>query len=466
MIKILDVFSSFLRTDQISVDENIRKTMSEDSSECRHWDEMYGQAVLYPESTTDVVHIVKYCNEQSIKLVICGGRTGLSGGNIAGTNEVVISMERMNKLINIDLESGTITAQAGMTQGEAHQICEKHGMYFPVDYAIKDECQLGGNIATNAGGFRVIKYGMTRDNVIGLEVVTGDGKLLDLNRKLHKDNSGYDLKQLFVGSEGTLGIVTKATFKIVPPMQSPIAALLGVSSVKACTKLLAQARKAGFDIVGFEFWTRNCTERVMQHHPEIADPFDAAYPVYALIDVQNIDRERYEAFFHTITLDADIQIQDIRLSQDKADYEYLWSLRGCISRSLHHTIKHIHKNDISLPINQLGNFLNEFTPMLEQNYKSFELYLWGHIGDGNLHVNITDQGSFSADMFQTVTKVLDEYMFDLILRYEGSISAEHGIGLLKKPYLAKQKSPETLEYFRSLKQMFDPNNILNSGKVV
>lgn len=418
--------------------------------------------VLFPKTTDEVQKIALYCSEHRLPMVPSGGRTGLAAAAVAANKEIVISFDKMNKISTIDIESGSVDVEAGVVLENIQKAVAESGMYFPLDFGARGSCQIGGCISTNAGGLKVIKYGMTRELVLGLEVVTPRGEVLRLNSNLHKNNSGYDLKQYFIGAEGTLGMITRATMKIVPKPKLLQLSLLAVDTFSSILEILKKARLRSLDITAFEFFTKNCLDAVLTHAHQFRNPFSSLYPYYVMLEIDGGTEVSAMQDFMEAVSDS---LLDGTLAMDPKTFRELWSYRETIPETL---IKmgNLHKNDIAVPISSMPSFVGELEPMIVQKYSGFEVFLFGHIGDGNIHVNVLDRKSMPIDAFKNSTDRLDMEMMRLIKKYEGSISAEHGIGLLKKKLMHMHRSPDELMFMRSLKMLFDPNNICNPGKII
>jgi FAD/FMN-containing dehydrogenase len=423
-------------------------------------------AIVFPRSTEEVSLFLRLCSEYQLSVVPSGGRTGLAGGAIASKGEIVLSLNRMNRMDPVDTLAQTVRVQAGAVTEAVHHHCAPDGLTWPVDFASKGSSQVGGNIATNAGGVKVIRYGLTRNWVLGLQVVTMDGKVLELNGALEKNNTGVDLRQIFIGSEGTLGIITEATLKLTRVPGALDVFFFAVEDIPAVLKLFQEARRAPFQIMAFEFLTQNCLQLVSESR-KIQSPFQEAYPAYVLFEVERpsspdaqgvLDRW-LESLFEKSWLKNGTLAQSPREAKD------LWSLREGISESL--SLRGlVHKNDIALPISQLETFIPKMYPLFSRQDRNLEVFLFGHIGDGNLHVNTLKPEGLEKERFMQFCKEVDLELFKLVQEQNGSVSAEHGIGLLKKPYLKFSRSEEELTLMRGLKQVFDPRGLLNPGKVL
>jgi FAD/FMN-containing dehydrogenase len=431
----------------------------------RDWTKVYAPApsvIALPRTTDEVARLMKLCNAANVAVVPSGGRTGLAGGAVAKDGEVVLSLARMRRMDEVDLLGGTLRVQAGAITEAVHQHSAPHGLTWPVDFASKGSSQVGGNIATNAGGVKVIRYGLTRQWVLGLQVVTPEGQVLELNGALEKNNTGLDLRQLFIGSEGILGIITEATLKLsrLPSKQSVL--MFAVSDVAAVLRLFRDTRRAPFTLAAYEFFTDRCLARV-QKHRKVRPPFADTHPYYVLVELEDADDDALEAWVGSL-FEGEL-ILDGTLAQNSSQAAELWSLREGISESLSATGLP-HKNDIALPVAALEAFCSELEAVFEKNYPDWEIALFGHIGDGNLHVNVMKPDALDKAAFLAKTSGADHVMFELVKKHQGSISAEHGIGLLKKPYLGYSRSEAEIAMLRAVKRTLDPNNILNPGKVV
>lgn len=416
-------------------------------------------AVAFPTSTEAVAELIKVCAAEGIAVVPSGGRTGLAGGAVATKGELVLSLEKIDHLGDVDEVGLTLQVGAGAITERVHQHCEEKGLTWPIDFASKGSSFVGGNIATNAGGVKVIRYGLTRQWVLGLKVVTGTGEILDLDHALEKNNTGVDLRQLFIGSEGILGIITEATLKLarVPPPQDVM--LFAVKDLPTLIEVYRSARRAPFLLGAFEMMSDACLARLAQHRG-LRPPLEVSAPYYVLLEVESGSRESLEDWLGEI---LDI-VEDGTLASGAEQARHLWQLREGISESLSATGLP-HKNDISLPIASLEEFVVELEALFEANYPELEICLFGHIGDGNLHVNVMKPDALSKEAFLAVAHAADEGMFKLIQKHRGSISAEHGIGLLKKPWLRYVRSEGEIALMRQMKKILDPAGILNPGKV-
>jgi len=431
----------------------------------RDWTRVYTPApvaVAFPRSTDEVARLLALCDAHRVAVVPSGGRTGLAGGAVAARGELVLSLRRMSRMDPVDVLGNTVRVQAGAVTEAVHQHCAQHGLTWPVDFASKGSSHVGGNIATNAGGVKVIRYGLTRQWVLGLQVVTAKGQVLELNGALEKNNTGADLRQLFIGSEGTLGIITEATLKLTRLPGKQEVFLFAVPDVAAVLRLFRDARQAPLLLSAYEFFTDRCLAR-LQRHRKLRSPFEAPSGCYVLMEAEASDAAAVEAWLGSLFERG--LVTDGTQAQNASQATELWALREGISESLSATGLP-HKNDISLPIAALEPFCAELEQFFGARYPGWEICLFGHIGDGNLHVNVMKPDAMDKAEFLAHTKQADHDIFSLVRKYNGSISAEHGIGLLKKDYLTYTRSPAELELLRALKRTLDPNGILNPGKIL
>ncbi len=418
-------------------------------------------AIAFPRSTDEVSRLLSQCNEHGIAVVPSGGRTGLAGGAVAAKGEIVVSLTRMRRMDPVDTLGATVRVQAGAVTEAVHQHCAPSGLTWPVDFASKGSSQVGGNIATNAGGVKVIRYGLTRNWVLGLEVVLAGGTVLQLNGALEKNNTGTDLRQLFIGSEGSLGIITEATLKLARVPENLNVFLFAVPDLAGVLRLFREARRGPFTIMAYEFFTDACLARV-QRHRKLRAPFAAPAGHYVLLETEKAAPEALEEW--TTSLFESTLVTDGIMAQHSSQAAELWSLREGISESLSATGLP-HKNDISLPIAALEAFSAELDAFFAARYPGWEIALFGHIGDGNLHVNVMKPDTMTREEFFAKTHAADHDIFRLVKKHAGSISAEHGIGLLKKEYLSYSRSPDEIALLRAIKSALDPKGILNPGKI-
>ena len=418
--------------------------------------------IVMPKTVAEVQAVVKLANEIPFKLVPSGGRTGLSGGAVATDGEVVLVLDRMNQIVDFNAADRQVTCEAGVVTEQLQQFAESQGLFYPVDFASSGSSQLGGNVATNAGGIKVIRYGMTRSWVTGMKVVTGRGDLLDLNRGLTKNATGYDFRHLFIGSEGTLGIVVELTMALSAPPQDPAVLILGVEDMTQTMPVL-EAFQNRLSLTAFEFFSEQALQHVIAEK-NLARPFETASNFYALIEFEQRGEEDLEAamalFEHCLEQGW---IVDGTISQSLTQAESLWRLREDISETIAQFTPY--KNDIAVRVSAVPQFLKDVDSLVREQYPEFEIIWFGHIGDGNVHLNILKPENLEAQVFFEQCGSVSNQVFSLVQQYGGSVSAEHGVGLLKKPYLNYSRDPQEIEYMRLIKQAFDPNGVLNPGKV-
>ena len=416
--------------------------------------------VVFPATTQEVSKVLTLANEHQVAIVPSGGRTGLAGGAVASRGEVVLSLEKMRRMDPVDTLGMTVRVQAGAVTESVHQHVQAEGLSWPVDFASKGSSQIGGNISTNAGGVKVIRYGGTRQWVLGLQVVLASGEVLELNGALEKNNSGLDLRQLFIGTEGTLGVITEATLKLTRIPERHDVFVFAVQGLPAVLRLFEAARRGPFVVSAFEFFNERCLARVKQHRRVQAPVGSASH--YVLLETEGHDEEARDQWLEGI-MERELVI-DGTMAQNREQGRQLWELREGISESLSATGLPA-KNDIALPLTALGAFCDELERVFAEKYPGWEICLFGHIGDGNLHVNVMKPADLSRDAFFERIHEANGHLFALVEKHRGSISAEHGIGLLKKPWLETTISMGEIDVMRRVKQSLDPNGILNPGKI-
>ncbi|KAI9139934.1 actin interacting protein 2 [Paraphysoderma sedebokerense] len=424
--------------------------------------------ILRPTSTTQVSSILKYCNEHSIAVVPQGGNTGLVGGSVPVFDEVVISLDKMNKVRGWDDVSGIVVCDAGIVLEVLDNYVRERGHIVPLDLGAKGSCQIGGNVATNAGGLRLLRYGSLHGTVLGLEVVLPDGTVLDNLSMLRKDNTGYDIKQLFIGSEGTLGVITGVS--IVTP-QAPKAvnvAMLGVNSFEEVQKVFSRAKAdLGEILSAFEFWDSHAFGLVNEHLPWLRNPLSDIYPFQVLIETsgskKDHDDEKLNGFLEEMM--GEEVVVDGAVAQDNAQIASMWSIRESIPEACSKAGS-VYKYDISIPVPQLYNLVQDTRNRLENagvlgdgEGKVSSVIGYGHLGDGNLHLNIA-AGGYTKE----VTDLIEPFVYEWAAKQNGSISAEHGLGLMKAQHLHYSKSSSMITAMQKIKELFDPKGIMNPYK--
>ncbi len=428
-------------------------------------------AVVLPADTAEVAAVMQACARHRRAVVPHGGNTGLCGGTApsAHGSDVVVSLERMRAVRSIDLVNDTITVDAGCILQNVQSAAAEAGRFFPLSLGAEGSCQIGGNVATNAGGHAVLRYGNTRDLVLGLEVVLPSGEVLGDLRGLRKNNAGYDLKQLFIGSEGTLGIVTGVTLKLFPARRQVETALLALDSLDDVVALYTDARRRADEfLTAFELMPRNGIEKAMRHVPDIADPFPTAYAFYVLIEMASS-----QTLLGLQDVLADLaednlakgRILDGVVASSLRDTQTFWRMREAVveaQRLAGPSFKH----DISVPLGAMARFVETTTAAILDRHPQVEVIAFGHIGDGNIHFNVCIGENQPAGEFRAAQLSIEALVYDAVAACGGSFSAEHGIGLSKRDALTRYASPQALELMAGLKRLLDPHKLLNPGKVL
>lgn len=419
-------------------------------------------AIIFPKTTEEVAHIVRLANTHNVCLVPSGGRTGLSAGAVASNGEVVVSFDKMNAIGTFYEADQMVEVEAGVITKTLQEFANAKNLYYAVDFASSGSSQIGGNISTNAGGIKVIRYGMTRNQILGLTVVTGKGDILKLNEGMLKNATGYDFRHLFIGAEGTLGFITKALIKLEKQPVNLTAMVLGVPNFESVVTLLDRFGKA-LNLTAFEFFDSVAIDKVLTAGHAKA-PFESRTPFYVLLEFEAVSDDVLDTAMSVFESCAeDGLIEDGVMSQSVGQLHELWKLRESISETI--SVFTPYKNDVSVLITHLGDFIHDIEQIVKDNYPDFEICWFGHIGDGNLHLNILKTDTLSKDDFFAKCQMVNKYVFDTVKKYKGSISAEHGVGMTKKPYLDYTRSPIEIEYMKAVKAVFDPNGIMNRGKV-
>ncbi|MBJ6125148.1 FAD-binding oxidoreductase [Microvirga splendida] len=425
-------------------------------------------AVVRPGSTEEVAFVVRECARAGVPIVPQGGNTGLVGGGVPHSG-LVLSLARLDRIREVDPFNATITVEAGCILKTVQDEAEKADCLFPLSLASGGSCRIGGNIATNAGGLNVLRYGNTRDLVLGLEVVLADGRVWNGLKGLRKDNTGYDLKNLFVGSEGTLGIVTAAVLKLFPRPKSRTVAFIGCPSPHAALDLFdAFRRRAGDQLTAFEFMPRFALQIVLKHAAGAVPPLAGEHEAYALIELSSPDpeidlRERLERVLGE-ALEAGI-VEDAAIAASETQNDALWHLRESLAhvqRFEGGSIKH----DVAVPVSKVADFIVTATQACEAALPGVRVCAFGHFGDGNIHFNLSQPVAMEKAAFLAQWERFNRIVHDIVHAMNGSISAEHGVGLIKRDELVLYKDPVALDLMRTLKRTLDPKNILNPGKVL
>ncbi|WP_181705838.1 FAD-binding oxidoreductase [Chthonobacter rhizosphaerae] len=438
------------------------------------WRDLYrGETpvVLRPGSTAEVAAILRLAQRTGTAIVPQGGNTGLVGGQtpVPGAGEVVLSLERLNRIRSVDAPGNAIVVEAGVTLQAVHEAAEAAGRLFPLTLGSQGSCRIGGNVATNAGGTAVLAYGTMRDLVLGLEVVLADGRVLHGLKRLRKDNAGYDLKQLFIGSEGTLGVVTAAALKLFPRPAETAVAFAGMPSPRSALALLGRAQAAaGFGLTGFELMIGRGLDFAVRHLPGARRPLTCAHAWYALVEVSgNLAdggaRRAMEACLAE-ALDAG-EIEDAVIAQSAAQAADFWRLRHGMSEVQKHEGASI-KHDVSVAVTDVPDFLDEAIAAVEAAFPGCRPVPFGHMGDGNIHFNVSQPVGGDKAAFLAEWDRMNAMVHAVVARYEGSVAAEHGVGRLKRDLLENVKDDVDLDVMRALKAALDPRGILSPGRVI
>ena len=420
-------------------------------------------AVVMPGSVDEVQSIVRLACRERLAVVPSGGRTGLSAGAVARSGDLVLALDRLNRIGDFNPVDRTVRCGAGVVTAQLQAFAAEQGLFYPVDFASSGSSQVGGNISTNAGGIKVIRHGMTRDWVAGLKLVTGTGDLQDLNRGLIKNNAGYDLRHLVIGAEGTLGVVVEATMRLGRPPRDRAVLVLGVPDMAAIMQVLTAFRER-ITLTAFEFFSELALQKVLAHQP-LQRPFETPAPYYALLEFEQGEDDgamdqAMSLFEHCVEQGW---VLDGVVSQSVAQAEALWRLREDISETISRWTPY--KNDISTVISKVPDFLAEVETVVNASYPEFEIVWFGHIGDGNVHLNVLRPDDLPMEEFQRRCGEVSRWVFEIVERYGGSVSAEHGVGLLKKDYLPYSVSGVEIDIMRQIKRAFDPLGIMNPGKI-
>jgi len=434
---------------------------------------------VMPETTAQVADIMAFADANDIVVVPQGGNTGFMGGATpdADGRTILLSLRRMNRIREIDATNMSMTVEAGCVLQSLHEETEKQGLYFPLNLAAKGSCTIGGNLGTNAGGLNVVRYGTTRELTLGLEVVLMGGRVLNMLGGLRKDNTGYDLRNLFVGSEGTLGVITAATMKLFPLPVARATAFAEVRDVDAAVTLLHRLQAAsGGGVEAFELIPADILHVLFHHFPNIPQPLATRGKMNVLMEIAStnpasgITDDTGQSPLRTIIEDTlgtaleDGLVLDATIAASEAQRQALWDVRETAPES-HKMSAGVARSDISLPQSALAPFYNEMVTGIRAIDPNLWICGYGHIGDGNLHFNLIADEKSNVD-FDSKKKDLYELLYEKVAKYNGSISAEHGIGQTKRAQLAKVKSPEILDVMRAIKASIDPKNLMNPGKVI
>lgn len=427
-------------------------------------------AVVFPSETSQVSAIVKLCAVHGVAIVPQGGNTSLCGASVPLTEgrQVVLNLSRMNRIHSVDAINYTMTVEAGCKLASLYEAAGQANRLFPLGLtAIAPHCEIGGNLSTNAGGIGVLRYGSARDLVLGLEVVLPDGRVWNGLRSLRKDNTGYDLKHLFIGAEGTLGIITAAVLKLFPRPQATATACVGIASPEVAVRLLAYIRATcGQALSGFEIISRNCLDLVFKHIENTQEPFKKKYEWYLLIKMDDAQQNSPDNLLRNALISFGGEILAICIAGDERQSEVWWKLRKNISEAQKRegiSVKH----DVSVPVSRVAEFIAQSSAALRNAFPGVRIIAFGHMGDGNIHYNVSLTDAVqNAEFIEQHESLINRIVYDVVARLNGSISAEHGLGQLKRDTIKEYKDPLELELMRTIKQALDPMGLMNPGKVI
>lgn len=449
-----------LKSSQVKTDPDSLKYYGKDWTT---YFDINASAILFPESTEDVVSIVKWARKNKIALVPSGGRTGLSGAACATKGEVIVSFEKMNHILSFNSDEATVDIEPGVITETLQEYAKEKGLCYPVDFAARGSSHMGGNIATNAGGIKVVRYGLTRDWVVGLEVVTGAGEVMHLNNGLIKNATGLDLRHLFIGSEGILGFITKAKIKLAPAMPPVKVIVLALDQMSSVMKVFSEFKKH-LTMQAYEMFSEKALGYVLAG-TGLPRPLETVSDFYVVCEVEAIGdaaEEKIMSVFESCLENG--WVLDGVISQSEVQAKTFWRYREDISESLSKYSPY--KNDISVAISKVPDFMLDLDAVFTKAYPTWTVVWFGHIGDGNLHINILRPEGMSKEVFVQECRKVDELVFKAVEKQMGSISAEHGVGLTKKSFLHYTRSESEIEIMRQIKKIFDPDLIINPGKVI
>jgi FAD/FMN-containing dehydrogenase len=428
-------------------------------------------AVILPRTVEQISRVLQFCNEHRIGVVPHGGNTGYCGGATPDEsgNQIVVSMRRLNRIRSVDPLNYSLVAEGGCILAEVQRAADEAERFFPLSLGSEGTCQIGGNLSTNAGGLSVLRYGMMRDLVLGLEVVLADGRVFSSLSALRKDNTGYDIKSLFLGAEGTLGIITAASVKLFPKIRSSATAFVAIPAVRAAVDLLARLREASGDRVSsLELIPRIGVDLTTQHIPGVSDPLQQPYSWYVLCELTSaraadpLDTVMEEALATAL---EDGLVLDAALARSERERLALWKLRETIPEAQRIDGASL-KHDISVTITALPDFVERASRWVQENAPDGRLVVYGHVGDGNLHFNINQAPGSDSNTFLAREPAIKRAIHDLVREFGGSFSAEHGIGRLKVGELEHYAAPVEIALMQAVKKALDPNGVLNPGKVL
>ena len=426
--------------------------------------------ILKPTNTKMVSDILLVCHKNSVSVVPQGGNTGLVGGSVPSNvgDEVVVSLEKMNNILNLDPMNYTMTVEAGCILSNIQDAALNVNRIFPLSLAAEGSCQIGGNLATNAGGTSVLRYGNAKELVLGLEVVLADGTIINSLKRLRKDNTGYDLKQLFMGSEGTLGIITKAVIKLFPMPKNKVSSIIALKNIDSTVCALANLReKTGDSVTAFEYMDRNCIDLLLDKL-DIRDMYSDKYHHYALVELSSTRKSENLMSMLEDSISSSIQqgdIIDAVIATNESQSAHFWNLRESLPDLLKSNGDFV-TFDISVPISQLNDFIEKAEIICSDLLLNSKAFIFGHIGDGNLHYYLFNSPELPSNELYGLRDKIKTSVYDLTMQLDGSFSAEHGIGIVKKEELRSYNSRAEFELMKLIKKSLDPKNILNPGKVL
>ncbi len=424
------------------------------------YDSCDAKAIVYPASTDQLAAVLRLCNESGQTVVPFGGLTGLVQGCQTSPEDIALSLEKMNQIEELDTTAHTMTVQAGVTMQQAQEAAESGELFFPVDIGARGNCMLGGNVATNAGGTKVIRYGMMRDSVLGLEAVLADGTIISSMNRYIKNNSGFDLKHLFIGTEGVLGIITRIVFRLVVKPRSHNVALLACTSFEDVVAILNKSKESlGSTLCGFEVMWGSFYKKAVKPMGPLDSPLSTDYALYAIVESMGTNPEGDDREFESEMseiFEGDLALDGV-IAKSGKERDAIWAIRGQVEWLVAEALNF----DVSLRSADVGQYVSEVSDRIEEAVPNALVAAFGHLGDNNIHISVLADGCKT-----TYSQVIEKHVYDSLIPFDGAISAEHGIGLEKKPYLSISRTAEEIELMKSLKKMMDPNNILNPGKVI
>jgi len=429
-------------------------------------------AIVRPATTAEVAAVVRLCADRGVAIIPQGGNTGMCGGSVpdAGGSALILSLSRMNRIREIDAPNNTLTVEAGCVLATIQDAACDADRLFPLSLGAEGSCQIGGNLSTNAGGVNVLRFGNTRDLVLGLEVVLPDGRVWNGLRTLRKDNTGYDLKHLFIGAEGTLGIITAATLKLFPRPRATTTAWIAVADPAAALRLLSMLRDTcGDRLFAYELISRRCMELVLGHIPGTRDPLpipSAWYVLAELADCKAGGELRAQLELALAAAAEQALANDAVIAESQTQAAALWQLRETIPEALRSCSGMLYRHDISVAVSRVPQFIQEAGPELARRFPGIDIICFGHLGDGNLHYNIFVSGRDRKDAAARAAHDVTDAVYEIVHRHGGSFSAEHGVGLARVSDLERYKSAVELDLMHTIKQALDPQGLMNPGKVL